>query len=105
SWEALDLSSGYWLRSPEAPANTQAIDEFLQKLADPRDKRDALRALRGSVLRTELYALDDSPRRDRPFTVTEKIYGLREESSPDNDDLQRRRIFFPHLRVQRTTQW
>ena len=45
-------------------------------------RRDALRALRGQVLRTELYALDGSPRQDRPYTVTEHAYALREEDPP-----------------------
>ena len=45
-----------------------------------RALRDAIRALRGHVLRTELYALDGTGRRARPYTVTEHTYGLREES-------------------------
>src|SRR5262249_5225329 len=70
-----------------------------------RDKRDALRALRGSVLRTELYALDGSDREDRPYTVTESLYDVREDSPPASDDTDRKRIFFPHLIAQRATQW
>ncbi|WP_198535976.1 SpvB/TcaC N-terminal domain-containing protein [Pseudofrankia saprophytica] len=71
----------------------------------PRDRRDALRALRGRVLRTELYARDGGERADRPFTVTEAVYGLREEAPPTPIEDGRRRIFFPHLRAERTTQW
>ena len=63
-----------------------------------------MRALRGAVLRTELYALDGSPLQDRPYTVTESVYGLCEADSPA-DQTERRRIFFPHIRAQRTTQW
>ena len=37
--------------------------------------------------------------------MTERAYGLREESAPEPDDLPRRRIFFPHAVAQRTTQW
>ena len=33
---------------------------------------------------------------DRPFTVTEARYGVREESPPAAGDGRRRRIFFPH---------
>jgi Insecticide toxin TcdB middle/C-terminal region/HD domain len=52
-----------------------------------RIKRDALRALRGSVLRTELYALDGSPREHRPYTVSESNYGLVEMNmARDFDD-------------------
>jgi hypothetical protein len=61
--------------------------------------------LRGSTLRTELYALDGTVHQDRPYTVTEQAYGLREESPPESGDTQRLRIFFPHPIAQRTTQW
>ena len=47
-----------------------------------RLRRDALRALRGQVLRTELYALDGTDREDRPYTVTESLSAVREESPP-----------------------
>jgi hypothetical protein len=69
-----------------------------------RIKRDALRTLRGSILRTELYALDGSERQDRPYTVTEHAYDLREIDAPTGTS-DRKRIFFPHLVAQRTTQW
>jgi RHS repeat-associated protein len=58
--------------------------------------RDALRALRGSVMRTELYALDASPDRERPYTVTESLYDVRKVATG---------AFFPFLRATRTTQW
>ena len=67
--------------------------------------RDALRTLRGSALRAELYALGGANRQDRPYIVTEQAYGLREESPPESVDQQRLRIFFPHPLAQRTTQW
>jgi hypothetical protein len=57
------------------------------------------------MLRTELYALDGTDRQDRPYTVTERAYGLREESPPEGGDMPRQRIFFPHPLAQRTTQW
>ena len=43
-------------------------------------------------------------RDDRPFTVTEHQYGLREEVVADAG-IARERIFFPHEVAQRTTQW
>ncbi|HEU4713467.1 MAG TPA: SpvB/TcaC N-terminal domain-containing protein [Pyrinomonadaceae bacterium] len=94
----LDLSNDYW-RPPFAVSNR--VDEFLQTLSNPRDRRDALRALRGTVLRTEILALDGTPRQDRPYTVIEKTYGLREEFASED----RPRIFFPHLLIEQTTQW
>ena len=51
--------------------------------ADPVRIRHALRTLRGSVLRSELYALDDSPNRGRPYTVAESLYDVR-EIEPDD---------------------
>lgn len=69
-------------------------------------RREALRALQGAKLRTEVYALDGSPLEDRPYTVTEHAYGLREETPPDaRAPPDRRRIFFPHVLAERTTQW
>jgi hypothetical protein len=104
-WQELDWSTEYWPEDPQALSQTETINEFLQMLIDPRHRRDALRTLRGSILRTELYALDGTPIQDRPYTVTEQAYGLREESPPASDDPQRERIFFPHALAQRTTQW
>jgi RHS repeat-associated protein len=104
-WEEVDWSVDYWSGDPQALAHTQAINGFLQTLLDPRYRRDALRALRGSILRTELYALDETDRENRPYTVTEYAYGLREESPPEGEQKLRQRIFFPHPLAQRTTQW
>lgn len=64
-----------------------------------------MRTLRGSILRTELYALDGSDREERPYTVTEHSYGLEEIDSPARDGVERPHIFFPHPKAQRTTQW
>src|SRR4029079_9314542 len=97
----LDWSSEYWPEDQQALSQTETTNEFLQTLIDPRHRRDALRTLRGSILRTELYALDDATVEDRPYTVTEHAYGLREESRPASDDPQRERIFFPHPLGQR----
>lgn len=76
-----------------------------------RAKRDAYRAMRGQVLRTELYALDGTERADRPYTVTESLPGVREEVPPEErnvtlpDSVESRRIFFTFGVAQRTTQW
>jgi RHS repeat-associated protein len=104
-WQDLDWSPEYWPGDPSALPQTETISRFLQGLDDPRHRRDALRTLRGSTLRTELYALDGTDRQDRPYTVTEQVFGLREESAPEPGDPPRPRIFFPHPVAQRTTQW
>lgn len=104
-WHELDWAADYWPGDPDALAHTDGVNAFLRTLALPRHRRDALRTLRGSTLRTKLYALDGTELQDRPFTVTEQAYGLREESPPVGDDQNRLRIFFPHPLAQRTTQW
>lgn len=65
--------------------------------------RDALRALRGSVLRTELYAFDDSPHRDRPYKVTESLHDVREIATGISGESHR--VYFPYSRATRTTRW
>jgi RHS repeat-associated protein len=43
----------------------------------PGETRQAWRALKGSVLRKEIYALDGSPLEAKPYTVSERTYSLR----------------------------
>ena len=82
------------------PASRQLL---LQSLPATR-RGDALRSLRGQVLRTEVYALDGTDRQNRPYTVIERQYDIREENPPGSGD-PRARVFFPHLVAERTTQW
>jgi RHS repeat-associated protein len=110
AWEELDVSARYWPGDPPRLASKPAVDQVLRGYCTARnpharrDMRDALRSLRGNVLRTELYALDGSTAQDRPYTVAEHVYGVREESAPQNA-ADRRRIFFPFAVASRTTQW
>ena len=104
-WGAVDHRDQYWQEDrPFFAEERSELTMFISELPNRRDRRDALRALRGTKLRTELYALDDSPRMARPYTVTESVSGLREIEPAGVGDV-RQRIFFPHLRAQRTTQW
>jgi hypothetical protein len=50
--------------------------DFLSDL--PKNiKHNVLRTLRGQVLRTELYRLDnDIDKQDRPYSVSENLYGI-----------------------------
>lgn len=41
------------------------------------EEREACRALRGSLLRQEVYALDESDREPLPYVVTERSYGIK----------------------------
>lgn len=103
-WTELDHGGEYWSGDPPALRRPTVLDDLLRSLSRS-GRREALRALRGSVLRTEIYALDSSDRQNRPFTVVESLYGLREESPPGPDEDGRQRIFFPHLLAQRVTEW
>ncbi len=103
-WTEADYSPEFWQGDPPRLERTAATAALLRGLPR-RARRDALRALRGRILRTELYALDGTERQNRPYTVTESRYGLREEAPPTPNKLERLRIFFPHVLAQRTTQW
>ncbi len=117
-WQAdLDLSDTFWSGDRRLLDPWEHINQFLMTdLAGSapnqrRIRRDALRTLRGSILRTELYALDRTasqdridPALDRPYTVTESQYALAEVDPPVGQ-AERQHIFFPHAIAQRTTQW
>jgi hypothetical protein len=51
------------------------------------------------------YVLDGSPNHDRPYTVTESLYDVREIDPDDPGAVERLRIFFPFQIGSRTTQW
>ncbi len=103
-WRELDLTAEYWQKDLPALVRSPATAQLLEGL-ERRARRDAVRALRGSTLRSELYALDGAPRQARPYTVTESVSGLREESPPDAAEVGRRHIFFAHGESSRATQW
>jgi hypothetical protein len=103
-WQEADYSEEYWSGDPQVLTRPQSLVDALKALPR-RDRRDALRTLRGSVLRTELYALDGTERQENPYTVTEALHGVREESPPEAGDTERPCIFFSHALAQRTTQW
>ena len=71
NWAELQLQYEYWSGDHGFLDHKEGIDEFLWTLPERRVRRDALRALRGSALRSELYALDATGRSDRPYTVVE----------------------------------
>ena len=108
-WAALDFRGEYWADDPPLLDEDRSIDRFLRSVRGPNGaceraaRRAALRALRGRILRTELYARDASADRHRPYTVTEYAYGLREEPSAGGPG--RPRVFFPFEVAQRITQW
>jgi RHS repeat-associated protein len=110
TWSESDYSSMSWPDDPPVFGRDQrkelsAIARAAASNAEPSQLRHALRALRGSILRTELYGLDDSPNRDRPYTVTEAQYDVREIEPFPHGTADRLRIFFSFQISSRTTQW
>src|SRR5215218_8254733 len=120
-WGETKFGAEFWLDDPQVFSRSPSMTNFLKRLPR-RVKRDALRALRGRTLRTELYAVDGTQREARPYTVEEYLHGVcevvdedghheltcdpRPEDSPSvmGDDLPPR-MFFPHALAQRTTRW
>ena len=57
--------------------------------------REAIRSLKGSILRQEIYASDGTPENDRPYLVSEKNYTVRMLQPFDGN---RHAVFFTHAR-------
>jgi RHS repeat-associated protein len=111
-----DFSQNYWQGDTSFLTRDNSTKQLLESLP-PRARRDALRTLRGSLLRSELYALDNSPLQYLPYTVTESVMGVRMELNPTQlaQNLQTHistgfgvqggYIFFPFNTAQRTSQY
>jgi RHS repeat-associated protein len=69
AWGAGSVSDGlageYFQNAPRLP------DSIIDGAQSPRERREACRALRGQMLRQEVYALDGGAAQDRPYVVTE----------------------------------
>ncbi|HEY1380561.1 MAG TPA: SpvB/TcaC N-terminal domain-containing protein, partial [Gemmataceae bacterium] len=120
-WEGADSSAEFWPGDPQVLSRPPEVSSFLNALPR-RAKRDALRSLRGRILRTELFGRDGSAAQDRPYTVTEFLYGVCEvvadngspnlrgrprpgEAPARDGEGTTPRVFYPHSLAQRTTQW
>src|SRR5690606_5570470 len=117
-WEELDFSDQYWQGDTNVLERTQQTKALLAALPR-RARRDALRTLRGTLLRSETYGLDGTPLQDRPYTVTENLMGLRLEFEPSENPALftgwkksgqgywagTGYVFFPFSVSQRTTQY
>ena len=108
AWEELDYSSEYWPGDPPTLTRPPAAAAFLAAL--PRSaRRDAIRTLRGQILRAEVYGLDGTPRQDSPYTVTENVQGVSGlpvgAAWPTAPQPCQLRVFFPEPLAARTTQW
>jgi RHS repeat-associated protein len=114
-WISPNFSEEYWggdsFEFPQ-PADLTSLLSSLPR----RAQRDALRTLRGTLLHSELYALDNSPLQNRPYTITGTQMSVRKEfdpsQSPDPNWITEHGyatgagyVFFPFGTAQRTTQW
>src|SRR5437867_4270176 len=63
--------------------------------ASPEEAREACRALRGAILRREIYAQDGTDAADRPYSIAESNYTI-EVLQPQGAN--RYAVFFTHAR-------
>ncbi|WPD23164.1 MAG: SpvB/TcaC N-terminal domain-containing protein [Candidatus Electrothrix scaldis] len=70
-------------------------DTILPQGVSTEEMREACRSLKGSMLRQEVYALDDSGKEEHPYTVTEQNFTIRLLQSKDGN---RHAVFFSHPR-------
>ena len=61
----------------------------------PEEEREACRALKGSMLRQEVYAQDDTVEAEHPYTVTEQNFTIQKLQPRGNN---RHGVFFTHAR-------
>jgi RHS repeat-associated protein len=59
------------------------------------EEREACRALKGAMLRQEVYALDGADKEKHPYTVTEQNFSIRHLQPRDGN---RHAVFFTHAR-------
>jgi RHS repeat-associated protein len=91
----------YW-REPQAEGPDRAWsdplaldDVVLPGRLTPEEAREACRALKGSMLRQEVYALDGAEASSRPYAVSEHNYTIRALQPRDRN---RHAVFFTHAR-------
>ncbi|HTR05325.1 MAG TPA: SpvB/TcaC N-terminal domain-containing protein [Paraburkholderia sp.] len=98
-WTMPTFAEEYW--SGDAPYLPAAV---LPENLKRRDQRDAARALRGTLMRAELYGLDGTPFSAAPYTVTEDSTVAVLIVAPTNAPTGRG-AFFPCATAKRVTQW
>ncbi len=69
-----DLAKEYYDKDPDAPL---LVDTILPEDLSVKEEREAARALRGKILRQEIYAEDGTPQAVHPYSVSERNYELR----------------------------
>jgi hypothetical protein len=92
------LAQEYWRGDPLAAEDPEALelpDTVLPGGLDPSEAREAVRALKGTTLRQEVYAEDGTALAAHPYTVAETTMGVRLEQ-PRGD--RRHAVFLVHER-------
>lgn len=104
AWSELDLRDEYWSFGRELVAHV-AYD--LPAGLPRRALRDAVRAVRGSVLRTEVYVRDGNTERgDRPHTVEEHQYLVTAvDDGHEPAEFAAAPVFFARGVAERTARW
>ena len=70
-------------------------DTLLPDELTAEEEREACRALKGAMLRQEIYGLDGSEEADRPYSVSERNYTVK-RLQPEGPN--RHAVFFTHDR-------
>jgi len=83
-WHEVDFSDEYWQGDANVLERTNQMKALLASLPR-RARRDALRTMRGTLLRSETYGLDGTTLEDKPYTVTESLMSVRLEFDPAQD--------------------
>jgi RHS repeat-associated protein len=90
---------GEYYREPgmnDAQARANLLDDtVLPPALTVDEEREACRALKGSMLRQEIYALDQSGNEEQPYAVTEQNFSVRMLQPRAGDH---HGVFFTHLR-------
>lgn len=94
-----EIDVGEYYREPGL-TDAQARDLLLEDTVLPSsltvdEEREACRALKGSMLRQEVYALDGTTREVHPYTVTEQNFAI-EVVQPKGEN--RHAVFYTHPR-------
>jgi RHS repeat-associated protein len=71
------------------------LDTILPNGLTAEEEREAVRSLKGRILRQEIYALDGSEKQDHPYSVSERNYEVRLEQGLQTN---RYAVFFAHDR-------
>ncbi|MCP4289068.1 MAG: toxin, partial [Gammaproteobacteria bacterium] len=91
--------TGEYYREPgltDAQARTLLLpDTVLPDGLTVEEEREACRALKGAMLRQEVYALDGTPKAKHPYTVTEQNFTIKQLQPRKGN---RHSVFFTHAR-------